>query len=55
MRKLGQRIKKLAYNWSDKGVGKIAIRILKKFTNKKEWEVYWKDRLGIVGNVVLNI
>ena len=55
MRELGRRIKKLAYNWSDKGVAKIARIILKKFTNKKEWEAYWKDKLGIVGNVVLNI
>ena len=55
MRELGRRIKKLAYNWSDKGVAKIASIILKKFTHKKEWEAYWKDKLGIVGNVVLNI
>ena len=55
MRELGRRIKKLAYNWSDKGAAKIARIILKKFTNEKEWEAYWKDRFGIIGNVVLNI
>ena len=55
IRELGRRLKKLAYNWSDKGAAKIARIILKKFTNEKEWEAYWKNRLGIVGNVVFNI
>jgi len=45
----------VAYNWTDKGAAKIARIILKKFTNEKEWEAYWKDRLGIIGNVVFNI
>jgi hypothetical protein len=55
IRELGRRLKKLAYNWSDKGAAKIARIILKKFTNEKEWEAYWKERLKIVGNVVLNV
>ena len=55
IRELGRRLKKLAYNWSNKGAAKIAKIILKKFTNQKEWEIYWKNRLDIVGNVVLNI
>jgi len=55
IRELGRRLKKLAYNWSDKGAAKIARIILKKFTNEKEWEAYWKNRLGIVGSVVFNI
>ena len=55
IRELGRRLKKLAYNWSDKGAGKIARIILKKFTNEKEWEAYWEKRLGIVGNVVFDI
>ena len=55
IRELGRRLKKLAYNWSDKGAAKISRIILKKFTNEKEWKAYWKERLGIVGNVVLGI
>jgi hypothetical protein len=55
IRELGRRLKKLAYNWSDKGAEKISRIILKKFTNEKEWKAYWKNRLGIVGNVVLGI
>ena len=37
MRELGRRLKKTAYNWSDKGVTKIARIILKRFTNAKAW------------------
>lgn len=55
IRELGRRLKKIAYNWSDKGAAKISRIILKKFTNEKEWEKYWKNRFGIIGNVVLNI
>jgi len=55
IRELGRRLKKLAYNWSDKGAAKISRIILKKFTNEKEWDAYWKNRLGIIGNVVLGI
>ena len=50
-----RHLKKLAYNWSDKGAAKISRIILRKFTNKTEWEAYWKDRLGIVGNVAFDI
>jgi hypothetical protein len=55
IRELGRRLKRIAYNWSDKGAAKISRIILKKFTNEKEWEAYWKDKLGIVGNVAINI
>jgi len=55
IRELGRRLKKLAYNWSDKGAAKISRIILKKFTNEEEWEAYWKKKLEIVGNVVLGI
>lgn len=48
-------MKKLAYNWSDRGAGKIARIILKKFTNEKEWEEYWMSKMKIMGNVVFNI
>ena len=55
IRELGRRIKKLAYNWSDRGAEKIARIILKKFTNEKEWEKYWKEKLKIDGKVMLTI
>jgi hypothetical protein len=55
IRELARRLKKIAYNWSDKGAGKMARIILKKFTSKKEWEAYWKEKLGIDGNIIFNI
>lgn len=55
MRELARRIKRIAYGWSDKGVTKIARIILKRFTNEKEWEEYWKKKMNIIGNVVFDI
>lgn len=55
IRELGRRLKKLAYNWSNKGAAKISRIILKKFTNEKEWETYWVNKLEITGNVILGI
>ena len=55
MRELARRIKKIAYGWSDKGVTKVARIILKRFTNAKEWEEYWMNKMNIVGNVYIDI
>lgn len=55
IRELARRLKKIAYRWSDKGAGKIARIILKKFTNEKEWEEYWKIKMKIIGNVMFDI
>jgi transposase-like protein len=54
-RELARRLKRMAYNWSDKGAGKIARIILKKFTNEKEWELYWKKKMRILGNVYFSV
>ena len=51
MRELGRRLKKLAYNWSDKGIAKVARIILKKFTDPEQWNEYWKRKLRLDGNV----
>ncbi len=55
MRELGRRLKKLAYNWSDHGAVKIARIVLKKFTDIKGWDDYWKKRMKLDGNVILSI
>ena len=55
MRELARRIKRIAYGWSDKGVTKVAMIILKRFINEKEWEDYWKKKMGIIGNVMIDI
>lgn len=55
MRKLGRRIKKIAYEWSDKGVTKIARIILKWFADAGSWEDYWQKRMTIIGNVFIDV
>lgn len=55
MRELGRRLKKLAYNWSDKGIAKVARIILKKFTDLKQWNDYWKKKLRLDGNVIFGL
>lgn len=55
IRELGRCLKNIAYGWSDKGTGKIARIILKKFTNETEWEKYWKSKMKIIGNVIFDI
>ena len=54
MRAIGRRIKKLGYNWKDKGVGKIARIVLKLFATEGEWEEYWRKRMDISQSVMLN-
>ena len=50
-RELARRLKKIAYNWSNKGCEKIARIVLKKFVNEDEWNNYWKDKMKIRGDV----
>ena len=50
-RELGRRVKKIAYNWKEEGVGKIARILLKKYTRPEEWETYWRDRMRLTGAV----
>jgi hypothetical protein len=54
-RELARRLKKIAYNWSPNGAGKIARIILKKFTNKKEWEDYWDKKMKKTSTIMLSI
>ena len=53
MRELGRRLKKIAYGWSDNGATKIARIILKRFTNIRDWEDYWQQKMNINSNVVV--
>jgi transposase-like protein len=54
-RELARRLKKIAYNWSDRGAEKIARIILKKFTDKKSWDQYWKDKMRLKNDVIFLI
>ena len=41
----------MAHGWSEAGAAKMACVILKRFTNPKAWDAYWKKKLRLEGNV----
>jgi hypothetical protein len=53
MREIGRRLKRIAFGWSERGAAKMARIIIKRITTAGEWDAYWKQRLRIIGNVVL--
>lgn len=53
MRELARRLKRMAFGWSEDGAARMARIIIKHFTSAGQWEKYWKQRLGIQGNVML--
>ena len=55
MRELGRRLKRMAFGWSEKGAARMACIILRRITDEKEWEAYWKQRLGLHDNVLLGL
>lgn len=52
MREVGRRLKRMAFGWSEAGAAKMSNIILKRFTNKADWDEYWKKKLRITGNVI---
>lgn len=54
MREIGRRIKKLGYNWKAKGVGQISKILLKIFSNRDEWDAYWKEKMSMNQSVLLS-
>jgi hypothetical protein len=53
MREINRRIKKFAFNWSDKGAAIITRLIIKQICSPKEWENYWIQRMKLSGNIKL--
>ena len=54
MREIARRIKRIAYNWKEKGLGKITRILLKIWSSEEEWNQYWEKRMKSSANVVLN-
>ncbi len=54
MREIGRRIKKFAFNWSEKGCAKMTRIILKVITDPKSWEAYWDNKMKLSGNIRLS-
>ena len=51
MREIGRRIKRIAWNWSAKGVATLCYIILVRCMNLALWEKYWKKILKVTGNI----
>ncbi|MFP5387635.1 MAG: hypothetical protein ACLGHN_16285, partial [Bacteriovoracia bacterium] len=53
MREINRRIKKFAFNWSEKGAAIMTRLIIKLICSPKEWENYWVQRMKLSGNIRL--
>lgn len=53
MREINRRIKKFAFNWSEKGAAIITRIIIKLICSPKDWENYWVQRMKLSGNIKL--
>lgn len=53
MREINRRIKKFAFNWSEKGAAIITRIIIQLICSPKEWENYWVQRMKLSGNIKL--
>jgi len=54
-REIGRRIKRIAWGWSDATVTKLSKMIILKKYSKEKWQRYWKRKLGIDGNFIIQI
>ena len=44
----------MGYNWKAKGVGQISKILLKIFSNRDEWDAYWKEKMSMNQSVLLS-
>lgn len=54
MREINRRIKKFAFNWSEKGCAKITRLLLKLICDRKSWDNYWDHKMKLSGNIRLS-
>lgn len=55
MREIGRRVKKLGWNWKDKGITQQSKLILVRRYNLDEWNEYWKRRMDLQARCTLQI
>jgi hypothetical protein len=53
MREIGRRLKRIAFGWSEAGAAKMARIIIRRICSHEQWTDYWKAKLGITGNVIV--
>ena len=54
MREINRRIKKFAFNWSEKGAAKMTRLIIKLICSPNDWENYLVQRIKLSGNIKLS-
>lgn len=54
MREINRRIKKFAFNWSEKGCAKITRIIIKLITDATSWKNYWDKKMKLSGDIKLS-
>lgn len=55
MREVGRRIKKIGFNWSEKGVERVSRIVLKIIAGEKFWEDEWRIKMGLENRVNLSL
>lgn len=54
MREIARRVKRISYNWKEKGLGKVVKVLLKIFSTPERWEAYWKEKMKLNQSVMLS-
>jgi len=54
-REIGRRLKKIAWGWTDKAVTNLSKMIMIRQYSRKQWEQFWKQKLGIIGHFKIHI
>ena len=49
IRELVRRLKKVGWNWSDKGAEKMGRVVMMRRYDKKAWEEFWQKRMNLQG------
>jgi hypothetical protein len=53
MREVGRRLKKIGFGWTECNAAQMTCIIIKRIMAPGGWDDYWREKLGISGNVKL--
>jgi hypothetical protein len=55
MREIGRRLKRIAWNWSDRGAEQIARMVLMRHYEPEEWEAFWNEILDLQDRIQIRV
>jgi hypothetical protein len=55
LREIGRRMKKIAYNWRDKGAAKMGNLVMLRHYDQPTWDAYWQKALDLRGRCRIRI